>query len=321
MEYCDDSGNENCVELHQDSKRTCNYSSPGNMVQNSDGSSHVETEEPQALLESKTAGEMEQDSEQNGTSTTFNDEKESEAPAVPIDAPVVDVNSKISYSQATSYWNGVPATVDGMLGGFGHISSTDISGSDSFLKWLFNRKDRPGRVRCVDCGAGIGRITQRLLQNHFGKVDLVEQSPDFTAKAREIFAENPKVGDIFCMGLQDFAPDPGTYDVVWVQWVLIYLPDEALVAYFRRMGQALRPNGVLVVKENFTTEDDAEPAETLLDEEDSSVTRPLDYVIKMATEAGLSLVRSVQQQKFPKKLFKVYMLAFRPVQYSSVRAV
>jgi protein N-terminal methyltransferase len=38
------------------------------------------------------------------------------------------------YDDAKAYWGGVPATVDGMLGGFAHISNTDISGSTKFLR-------------------------------------------------------------------------------------------------------------------------------------------------------------------------------------------
>lgn len=43
----------------------------------------------------------------------------------------------ISYQDALSYWNHIPPTVDGMLGGFGFISSIDIQGSEQFLKMLF----------------------------------------------------------------------------------------------------------------------------------------------------------------------------------------
>lgn len=32
------------------------------------------------------------------------------------------------YSDAVNYWSEIPPTVDGMLGGFGHISQTDIQG-------------------------------------------------------------------------------------------------------------------------------------------------------------------------------------------------
>lgn len=38
------------------------------------------------------------------------------------------------YSKAKSYWKQIPATVDGMLGGYGHISSIDINSSRKFLQ-------------------------------------------------------------------------------------------------------------------------------------------------------------------------------------------
>lgn len=50
---------------------------------------------------------------------------------------VFDRNSKEFYTDAAKYWDKIPATVDGMLGGFGFISQTDIEGSQNFLKSLF----------------------------------------------------------------------------------------------------------------------------------------------------------------------------------------
>ena len=38
------------------------------------------------------------------------------------------------YSNAAHYWGTVPANIEGMLGGFGHISSTDIGSSFKFLR-------------------------------------------------------------------------------------------------------------------------------------------------------------------------------------------
>ncbi len=38
------------------------------------------------------------------------------------------------YDDAKQYWGDIPATVDGMLGGFSHISSTDIGGSNKFIR-------------------------------------------------------------------------------------------------------------------------------------------------------------------------------------------
>jgi protein N-terminal methyltransferase len=38
------------------------------------------------------------------------------------------------YERGAEYWRGVSASVQGMLGGYGHISATDIKGSRAFLK-------------------------------------------------------------------------------------------------------------------------------------------------------------------------------------------
>ena len=40
------------------------------------------------------------------------------------------------YEKSEQYWKSIPATIDGMLGGFGFISNTDISGSKAFLKFM-----------------------------------------------------------------------------------------------------------------------------------------------------------------------------------------
>lgn len=63
------------------------------------------------------------------------------------------------YSKAEKYWKDVPATVDGMLGGYGHISSIDINSSRKFLQRFL----RVGGTVChphktppfSQCGAGL----------------------------------------------------------------------------------------------------------------------------------------------------------------------
>lgn len=52
-----------------------------------------------------------------------------------MERPAVDQMTKESfYNDAKDYWKEIPATVDGMLGGFGQISGEDINGSLEFLK-------------------------------------------------------------------------------------------------------------------------------------------------------------------------------------------
>lgn len=52
-------------------------------------------------------------------------------------------DEKQFYSKAKTYWKDIPPTVDGMLGGYGHISSIDISSSRKFLQ-RFLRVGRSG---------------------------------------------------------------------------------------------------------------------------------------------------------------------------------
>lgn len=81
--------------------------------------------------------------------------------------------------------------------------------------------NRTGTSRALDCGAGIGRITKRLLLPLFKAVDMVDVTEDFLNKARSYLGEEGcRVRNYFCCGLQDFSPETGAYDVIWIQWVI-----------------------------------------------------------------------------------------------------
>ncbi|XP_046403296.1 N-terminal Xaa-Pro-Lys N-methyltransferase 1 [Ischnura elegans] len=210
------------------------------------------------------------------------------------------------YSKAAHYWEQVPPTVDGMLGGFGVISHIDIAGSEKFLKLLYKWPDPPGKGTALDCGAGIGRITKHLLQNHFETVDLVEQNPHFLDEAKKSLGSCPRIGSYYPIGLQSFEPQFEKYDVIWCQWVLGHLTDEDFVKFFKSCKKGLRPNGVIVVKENVSG------GELEKDEQDSSVTRPMQAFKSLLHQAGLKIVLNHRQRKFPRCLYEVRMLALRP---------
>lgn len=211
------------------------------------------------------------------------------------------------YTDAAHYWSGIPATVDGVLGGFGFISQTDIQGSIAFLKQLFKLQIPPGQGRALDCGAGIGRITKNLLIKYFDKVDLVEQNSAFLEEAKTFIDCHQKVGNLYCTGLQDFKPAPHTYDVIWCQWVLGHLTDEDFVAFFKSCKNGLKSNGIIVVKENLTSSDKVE-----VDKEDSSVTRPISLMRKLLKKAGLHCIKEQKQSNFPRGLYTVKMFALKP---------
>lgn len=80
---------------------------------------------------------------------------------------------------------------------------------------------KTGTSCALDCGAGIGRITKRLLLPLFNTVDLVDVTQEFLDKAKTYLGEESKrVGNYLCTGLQDFVPESGRYDVIWIQWVI-----------------------------------------------------------------------------------------------------
>jgi protein N-terminal methyltransferase len=103
--------------------------------------------------------------------------------------------------RGVKYWQGVPATVDGVLGGYGHgtLPIVDAQGSRTFLlqmlprlstlapasaskgpeAWLKERiVERGGKgkskSRALDCGAGVGRVSRDVLTRLCDIVHIVE---------------------------------------------------------------------------------------------------------------------------------------------------
>jgi protein N-terminal methyltransferase len=220
-------------------------------------------------------------------------------------------DSYINYDDAIEYWSGVPATINGVLGGFGETSlpSTDVKGSRAFLKKLDLQFAEGHVFYGLDIGAGIGRVTRDFLSKVCDKVDLVEPVEQFVEEAHKALAELKSAGkivDIYQIGMQDFIPSQGKYTVIWCQWCLGHLGDKALVEFLQRCKKGLEENGVIVVKENNTMfEDD-------FDETDSSVTRTDDKFRALFKEAGLELLSTQLQHGLPKKLYPVRMYALKP---------
>ena len=161
--------------------------------------------------------------------------------------------------------------------------------------------------RALDCGAGIGRITKRLLLPMFQTVDMVELSRKFLDASHQFIGEQvSRVDKFICSGLQDFTPEVGRYDVIWCQWVLGHLTDSDLEDFFKRCQAGLAPEGLLVIKENVATNNSRE-----FDEDDSSFTRPKELLVQIILKSGLTIVKEQKQKGFPKGLYEVYMFALK----------
>ena len=180
-----------------------------------------------------------------------------------------DLSKDELLERQTKYWAKQEASINGMLGGYGHITDVDIAGSQRFLDQIMPASLRQGRV--LDCGAGIGRVAKGLLlPAGFYKVDLLDVSATFLEKARLDLMPSGRLGRTFCSGLAEFdfgmpnGDDALRWRLIWVQWCIIYLTDVVLVDFFRRAAGALTDDGLLVVKENTFLEDE-QPTEDARD--------------------------------------------------------
>lgn len=256
-------------------------------------------------------------------------------PSAPTTTPP---DAAIDQSAALTYWNSIPSTVNGMLGGFPHISRIDLQGSANFLSKLRRQTRSPAAAsplpRAADCGAGIGRITHGFLRSVVRTVDVVEPVGKFTEQLvveGTAVAGKGEVGEVRNLGLQDWTPGKGAYNLIWNQWCLGHLTDVQLVAYLRRCKEGLAvplnagdgedaggkeskeeskafAGAWIVVKENMSTDPGGWD---IFDDEDSSVTRTDAKFRMLFKEAGLRIVATEVQKGFPKDLYPVRMYALR----------
>ena len=220
-------------------------------------------------------------------------------------------DSLIDSKAAIAYWSATEPTVNGVLGGYPEVSKVDIQGSKNFLGKLRRQsKEHPPikkLSRAVDCGAGIGRITDGLLSNVAEKVDIVEPVKTFTDQVK---AEN--VGNIYNVGLEAWDPKERglrPYDLIWNQWCVGQLTDAQLVAYLKRLPAVLSAGGWIIVKENLSNH---QLGEDVFDEVDSSVTRTDGKFRELFEKAGLKVVASELQKGMPADLYPVRSYALQP---------
>jgi len=224
------------------------------------------------------------------------------------------------YSDAFEYWESeenCPLSDDGVLGGFGALTPMDVRDSNAFLDGI--SAIRPGLKfdRVADCGAGIGRVTKNLLLPRCGVVDLVEQSPRLIKAAPAYCGELGKDRlNLITIGLQDFAPAPGTYDIIWIQWVIGHLHDLDFISFFQRCAKGLKPGGIIVLKDNCV-----EAYTFVVDKSDSSVARHQDYIHLLFHLSGLQIIAQERQKDFPPELYPVVMFALVPIDGDGEAAV
>eukprot|EP00048_Salpingoeca_helianthica_P005857 m.92491 g.92491 ORF g.92491 m.92491 type:complete len:231 (+) comp13773_c0_seq6:5106-5798(+) len=216
---------------------------------------------------------------------------------------------ELSKKQA-QYWESCAATIDGMLGGYGHIHDVDVVGSMDFIRKMI---PAPNIIkgRALDVGAGIGRITKNvLIPVGFSKVDITDVSETFLQTARESIPAD-KLGDCVASSFDEFDFTKHKWTLIWMQWCAIYLRDDVFVEFFAKACASLEdnPHSFVVLKENILRHD----AAPIPDNDDHSVTRSDQHLKRLWAKAGVRVVAEQDQANLPRELFPVRMYALAPI--------
>jgi protein N-terminal methyltransferase len=240
------------------------------------------------------------------------------------------------YQMGADYWRESSPDLDGVLGGQTHVDAIDLSESLVFLRDSVIAGLGVGTRRCLDCGAGIGRVTKGLLSLVFDRCDLVEQDEGLLSKAVIELSSTPatlsKLGSAVVAGLQELSfaellampisssssssnKSPVSsiqtkYDVVWFQWVVGCILDVDYIRLLKDASAHLSPNGCIVVKDNCCRDD----AAFVYDCIDASIARSPAYHDAVFKMAGLRVVASALQTSWDSGLMQVRMWCLRKIE-------
>ena len=214
------------------------------------------------------------------------------------------------YEKGRSYWERIAPNIDGMLGGWTNINTSDVDESRKLLRILLKpikmieSLKRP--LRCLDCGAGIGRVSKYVLSKFFDEIDLLEQNETFVLKAKDFLGDGyHRVKHTYIQGMQEFAPIDGIiYDCIWGQWVYGYLTDEDLILFLEKCIRILdKQHGFIVIKDNVSKDEDP-----YVDDEDGFVTRTEAQFLSLFSKVPNLIVKDIfRQKRMPKELLPVKM--------------
>ncbi|XP_069497410.1 N-terminal Xaa-Pro-Lys N-methyltransferase 2 [Ambystoma mexicanum] len=210
------------------------------------------------------------------------------------------------YARSRNFYKDVPATEEGMMGDFLELSETDIESSREFLRKFVGG---PGQARteyALDCGSGIGRVSKNVLSPVFDNIELVDMMEPFLEEAQNYMEEElDKVEALYCYSLQEFTPDTKKYDLIWIQWVSGYLTDKDFLDFLRRCKNALRENGIIILKDNVAREG------CILDPADNCLIRDIFILRSIIDKSGFTILSEQKQEGFPELCVPVWMIAMQ----------
>lgn len=88
-------------------------------------------------------------------------------------------------------------------------------------------------------------MASKLLSKFFEQIDLLEPNAEFLERAKHNLSES-QLGHVFSCSMQEFHPEAGRrYDLIWIQWCIIYLTDEDLIRFLKLCQSCLNEQGLV----------------------------------------------------------------------------
>ena len=163
------------------------------------------------------------------------------------------------YKKREEHWASLEPNLLSVLGGYEDSQLPDVKCSCELLNGLILTKQL-NPISCLDCAAGIGRVTEYVLSNFFQDIDMFEKNKSFVEKCKVKFLGNNKIKNIYECSLEEFEFKK-KYDLIWIQWCLENLEDEDLRPFLKKCYDNLNDNGIVIVKENLYNIDEEEEEE------------------------------------------------------------
>jgi SAM-dependent methyltransferase len=115
---------------------------------------------------------------------------------------------------------------------------------------LFNRIGVRRGWKVLEVGPGQGSLHLELRRRVEAPVDVVERSPVFAARLARLCRRDGFGPDrVWQMDLIDAPLPRGEYDLIFVRWVFLFLPNPE--AHVKKLARALKPGGILAIQDYY----------------------------------------------------------------------
>jgi phosphoethanolamine N-methyltransferase len=145
-----------------------------------------------------------------------------------------------------AFWNDKPANLDGVMLNreASELESDDRQQILEALPCWSNRQ-------ILELGAGIGRFTGQLADKakHLTAVDFSE---NFVTKNRQTHQQYANI-TFCCADVMQLSFTTDTFDLVFSNWLLMYLNDRDVQLLLERIDEWLMPGGYLFIRESCVT--------------------------------------------------------------------